>query len=60
VASNRRKLEENVDKTKYTIMPRDQNAGRRHGIKTGNRSFDIVEQFQYLGSTLTNQNSIQQ
>jgi len=41
-------------------MSRDQNAGRSQSIKIDNRSFEIVELFKYLGSTLTNQNSIQQ
>jgi hypothetical protein len=38
----------------------DQNAGRNHNIKIGNSSFERVEDFKYLGSTLTNQNSIQE
>jgi uncharacterized DUF497 family protein len=38
----------------------DQNAGQSHNIKTDNISFERVEQFQYLGTTLTNQNSIQE
>ena len=41
-------------------MSQDQNAGRSHNIKTGNSSFERVEQFKYLGTTLTNQNSIQE
>jgi len=40
-------------------MSRDQNAGRSHNIKTNNNPFESVEQFKYLGTTLTNQNSIQ-
>ena len=32
-------LEVSADKTKYTVMSRDQNAGCCHGIKTDNRSF---------------------
>jgi hypothetical protein len=40
------------------VMSRDQNAGRSHNIKTDNSSFERVE-FKYLGTTLTNQNSIQ-
>jgi hypothetical protein len=53
-------LEVNVDETKYTVMSRDQNTGRCHNMKTDNSSFERVEQFKYLGTTLTNQNSIQE
>jgi len=49
----------NADKTKYIFMYRDQNAGRSHSIKDDNSSFEGVEDFKYLGTTLTNQNSIQ-
>jgi len=52
-------LEANADKTKYMVMSRDQNAGRSHDIKTDNICFESVEWFRYLGTTLTNQNSIQ-
>ena len=31
-----------------------------HNIKTDNSSFESVEQFKYLGTALTNQNSIQE
>jgi len=41
-------------------MSRDQNAGRSHDIKIDNSCFERVEQFRYLGTTLTNQNSIQE
>ena len=41
-------------------MSRDQNAGRSHNIKIDNSSFERVEVFKYLGTTLTNQNSIQE
>jgi hypothetical protein len=41
-------------------MSRDLNAGRSHSIKIDNSSFDRVEHFKYLGTTLTNQNSIQE
>ena len=43
-------------------MSRDQNAGRSHSMKTDNTrsSFERVEEFKYLGTTLTNKNSIQQ
>jgi hypothetical protein len=39
-------------------VSRDQNAGRNGNIQIGNRSFENVEQFKYLGTTVTNQNSI--
>jgi len=42
------------------VMSRDQNAGRSHSIKMDNSSFERVEEFKYLGTTLTNQNSIQE
>ena len=42
------------------VMSRDQNAGRSHNIKIDNSSFEMVEEFKYLGKILTNQNSIQE
>jgi len=53
-------LEVNADKTKNMVLSRDQNARQSHNIKTDNRSFVRVEEFRYLGTTLTNQNSIQE
>jgi hypothetical protein len=41
-------------------MSRDQNAERSHNIKIDNSSFERVEEFKYSGTTLTNQNSIQE
>ena len=38
----------------------DQNAERIHNIKIDNSSFERVEEFGYLGTTLTNQNSVQE
>jgi hypothetical protein len=49
-------LEVNADKTKI----HGQNAGRGQNIEIDNSSFERVEAFQYLGITLTNQNSIQE
>jgi len=40
------------------VMSQDLNAGRSHSMKTDNSSFERVEKFKYLGTTLTNQNSI--
>ena len=60
VVSKETGLEVNGDKTKYIVMSRDQNAGRIHSMKTDNSSFERVEEFRYLGTTLTCQNSIQE
>jgi len=51
-------LELSADKTKYMVMSRDQNAGRIHSVRIDNSSFEKVEEFKYLGTTLKNQNSI--
>ena len=39
-------------------MSRDQNAGRIHSVSIDNSTFDRVEDFKYLGTTLTDQNSM--
>jgi len=51
-------LEVNAHKTKCMVMPRDQNAGRIHSVRNNNITFAKVEEFKYLGTTLTNQNCI--
>jgi hypothetical protein len=53
-------LEINVEKTKCMLVSHDQNAGQNRDIKIGNRSFENVSQFKYLGTTVTNQNFIQE
>ena len=53
-------LQVNADKTMYLVMSRNQNAGRSHDVKIGYGSFDRVEKFTYLGTTLTNKNYIQE
>ena len=40
------------------VMSRDQNAGRIHSVRTDNSTIERVEEFKYLGTTLTNQNFI--
>jgi len=60
VASKEIGLEVMADKTKYMVMSRDENAGRSHSIKIDNISFEIVEEFKNLGTTLTNKNPIQE
>jgi len=51
-------LEVSADKTKYMVMSRDQNAGRIQSVRIDNNTFEGVEVFKYLGTTLTNRNSI--
>jgi hypothetical protein len=52
--------EVNADKTKYMVMSRESNAGRDDSVKIDNSSIERVEEFKYLGTTLTDQNSIQE
>jgi hypothetical protein len=42
------------------VLSRDQHAGRSHSMKTDHSSLERVEEFKYLETTLTNQNSIQE
>ena len=42
------------------VMSGDRNAGRSCSIKTDNGYFERAEEFKYLGTTLTDQNSIQE
>ena len=51
-------LEVSADKTKYMVMSGDQNAGRIRSVRIDSSTFKRVEEFKYLGTTLTNQNSI--
>jgi hypothetical protein len=53
-------LEIDVEKTKYMLLSRHQNVGQNRDIKKANRSFENVSQFKYLGTTVTNQNLIQE
>ena len=46
--------------TKYMVVSRDQNAGRNHSVRIDNSTFERVDEFKYLRTTLTNQNSIQE
>jgi hypothetical protein len=58
IASKETGLEVNAEKTKYMVMSRNQNAGQNHNIKVDNKSVERVEEFKYLGTILTNRNSI--
>jgi hypothetical protein len=53
-------LEVNTEKTKYMLLSRHQNAGKDYDIKIANRCFENVARFRYLGTTITNQNLIQE
>ena len=44
----------------WSVMSRDQNAVQSHNVETDSSSFERVEEFKYLGTTLTNQNTIQE
>jgi hypothetical protein len=54
VASKEIGIEVNAEKTKCMATSRDKHAGQNHKIKLGDISFEGVEQFRYLGTTLTN------
>ena len=49
-----------MDKTKYMVMYRDQNARGNHNMKTDNDSLEGLEGFKYLGITLRCPNSLQE
>jgi hypothetical protein len=44
----------------YILLSRHQNVGENRDIKIANRSFENVSHFKYLGTTVTNQNLIQE
>jgi len=50
-------LEVSADKTKYMVISSDQNAIRILSVRIDNCTFERVEEFKYLGTNLTNQNS---
>jgi len=53
-------LEVIAEKSIYIVMSRDKNAGQSHNMKIDNKSFEMVKDFKYFGTTLTNQNSSQE
>ena len=42
------------------VMSRERKTGRGHSVKIDNSSIERVQEFKYLGTTLTDQNSIQE
>jgi hypothetical protein len=53
-------LEVNTEKTKYMLLSHHQNAGQNHDVKIADRSFETVAHFKYLGTTVVNQNLVQE
>jgi hypothetical protein len=51
-------LEINAEKTKYMIMSCHPNVEQNQNVRIANESFENVEKFRYLGTTLTNNNGI--
>jgi hypothetical protein len=59
-ASKEAGLEINVEKAKCMLLSRHQNVEQNRDIKIVNRSFGNVSQLRYFGTTVTNQNLIQE
>jgi ribosomal protein S2 len=53
-------LEVNAEKTKYMLLYCHQNAGKNHDLKIADRCSENMAKFRYLGTTITNQNLIQE
>jgi hypothetical protein len=53
-------LEVNVEKTKYMLLSRHQNARQNHVVKIAYRCFENVAQFRCLGKTVTKKNLVQE
>ena len=51
-------MEISEDKTTYIVLSRGQNEGRNHSVRNNNSTFASVEEFKYLGTSLTYQNYI--
>jgi hypothetical protein len=60
VASKEVGLEIKVEKSKYKLLSRHQNVCQYQETKIGDRLFENVSQFKYLGTTVTSQNLIQE
>jgi hypothetical protein len=42
------------------LLSRHQNTGQNHDIKIGNKYFENLAQFRYLGTMITNRNLVQE
>jgi hypothetical protein len=58
VAIKKTGLEVNADNIKHMVILRNKNPVKNHNRKTHNKTSERVEQVMYLGTTLTNQNSV--
>jgi hypothetical protein len=58
IASQEIGLEVHAEGSKYMFMYRDQDTGQNSNRKISIKSFERMEQFQYLGTAIMNQNSI--
>jgi hypothetical protein len=58
--SNSLRVNVGSEETKCMLLSRHQNAGQSYDIKIANRCFENVAKFRYLGTTITNQNLIQE
>jgi hypothetical protein len=53
-------VEVNPEKSKYMLMSRSQMVGQMLNIKRANRPFEYFARFKYFGTTLTDQNRMQE
>jgi hypothetical protein len=53
-------LEINTKKSKYMLLACHQNVEQNHDINIANGCFENMAQFKYFGTTVTNQNLIQE
>jgi hypothetical protein len=53
-------LEVNAENTKYISLSCNKNKVQNHDIKIANRFFENVAHFKHLGTTISNQNFIQE
>ena len=58
VASKVTGIEVTADTTKYMVLSRNHKTGRSHNVQIDNSSFERVEGFKYLGTSLSNENSV--
>jgi hypothetical protein len=46
-------LEVNTNKAKYMLLPRHQNVGQNHDIKTANRTLENLAYFKYISNDIS-------